>query len=309
MPDTYDMMLKEHYYCDIRYDENGVKKTILKGSDEIPTFEQFRYWYFKKYDCESRIRSSKGDRYFELNKRPILGSSTAEAFGPGFKYQMDATVGDIYLVSRFNRSWIVGRPVIYVIIDVFSRMIVGLHISLRGPSWDEASIAIANAILNKKSYCAKYGIDISDEEWPAYGIMSVLFGDRGELAGTMIEPAANALNFRIENAPPYRADWKGIVERYFKTIHEKVEPFMPGSIKPDFAVRGGHDYRLDAKLDIYQFTRLIIKCVLKYNNYHFMKYYPVSKEMIAEDIDPIPCELWKWGLKNSAGFQLGMMTM
>lgn len=298
LADTYDMLLKEHYFCDIRYDENGVKKTILKGTNEIPSFEQFRYWYYKNYDCENAIRSREGDRHFNLLHRPILGNSTLEAFGPGFKYQMDSTVGDIYLVSRFNRSWIVGRPIIYAIIDVFSRMIVGLHISLRGPSWDEASIAIANAILDKKTYCSKYKIDIRDEEWPAQGTMSVLFGDRGELAGTMIESAVNALNFRIENAPPYRADWKGIVERYFRTINEKIEPFMPGSIKPDFATRGGRDYRLDAKLDIYQFTRLMIKCVLKYNNFHYMRYYPLSEKMIAEDVDPIPCELWKWGLEE-----------
>lgn len=298
LADTYDMLLKEHYFCDIRYDENGVKKTILKGTNEIPSFEQFKYWYYKNYDCENAIRSRESDRHFSLLHRPILGNSTLEAFGPGFKYQMDSTVGDIYLVSRFNRSWIVGRPIIYVIIDVFSRMIVGLHISLQGPSWDEASIAIANAILDKKTYCSKYKIDIRDEEWLSHGIMSVLFGDRGELAGTMIESAVNALNFRIENAPPYRADWKGIVERYFRTINEKVEPFMPGSIKPDFATRGGRDYRLDAKLDIYQFTRLIIKCVLKYNNFHYMRYYPLSEKMVAEDVDPIPCELWKWGLEE-----------
>lgn len=298
LSDTYDILLKEHYFCDIRYDENGIKKTILKSSNEIPSLEQFKYWYHKIYGCEDIIRSVKGNRYFELNNRPLLSNSTVEAFGPGFKYQIDATVGDIYLVSRFNRSWIVGRPIIYIVVDVFSRMIVGLHIGLRGPSWDEASIAIANAILNKKNYCIKYGIDISDEEWPAHGIMSVLFGDRGELASTMVESVANALNFRIENAPPYRADWKGIVERYFKTINEKVEPFMPGSVKPDFATRGGHDYRLDAKLDIYQFTRLIIKCILKYNNFHYMKYYPLSEKMIAEEIDPIPCELWNWGIEE-----------
>lgn len=298
LPDTYDMLLKEHYHCDIRYDEDGIKKTILKSSDEIPTLEQFQYWYFKNYDFEKKIRSRKGNRYYELNNRPILGSSTSEAFGPGFKYQMDSTVGDIYLVSRFRRSWIVGRPVIYIIIDVFSRMVVGLHISLKGPSWEEASIAIANAIFDKVSYCSKYKIDISDEEWPAQGIMCSLFGDRGELAGTMIESAANSLNFRIENAPPYRADWKGIVERYFRTISEKVKPFMPGSVQPDFAKRGGKDYRLDAKLDIYQFTRLIIKCVRKYNNHHYMPYYPLSKEMVADDVDPIPCELWKWGTQE-----------
>ncbi|WP_164907503.1 hypothetical protein [Clostridium septicum] len=45
--------------------------------------------------------------------------------GPGSLYQIDATVADVYLVSEFNRNWIIGRPVLYMVLDSFSRMIVG----------------------------------------------------------------------------------------------------------------------------------------------------------------------------------------
>lgn len=41
--------------------------------------------------------------------RGILGTSTAEVIGPGSRWQIDATIADVYLVSRTDRRRIVGR--------------------------------------------------------------------------------------------------------------------------------------------------------------------------------------------------------
>ena len=49
----------------------------------------------------------------------------------------------------------------------------------------------------------------------------------------------------MENSAPYRADWKGIVERRFGLLHAAFGPYTPGFIEPDFRERGARDYRLD----------------------------------------------------------------
>lgn len=77
------------------------------------------------------------------------------------------TVADVYLVSQFNRNWIIGRPVVYGVIDVFSRLVTGIYIGLEGPSWVGAMMALANAAMDKVEFCRNYGIEISAEEWPA----------------------------------------------------------------------------------------------------------------------------------------------
>ncbi len=69
--------------------------------------------------------------------------------GPGAKYQIDATVGDIYLVSQFDRSDIIGRPVMYFVMDSYSRMVTGMYVGLEGPSWAGAMMAIENAASDK----------------------------------------------------------------------------------------------------------------------------------------------------------------
>src|SRR5690606_30090147 len=44
---AYELMRKEYYSEGYRY-ENGVKKSILLDSKEVPTFGQFRYWFEKE---------------------------------------------------------------------------------------------------------------------------------------------------------------------------------------------------------------------------------------------------------------------
>jgi hypothetical protein len=221
--------------------------------------------------------------------------------GPGAKYQIDATIGDIYLVSRFNRADIIGRPILYFVIDVFSRMCTGMYVGLEGPSWAGMMMAIANAVSDKVKYCAEYGIEITEAEWPCRGVPGAILGDRGELESKAADMLVNALNVRVENAPPYRADMKGIVEQHFNTINGNTVAFLPGYVKKDNKARGGRDYRLDAKLDIHQLTKIMIQCVLHHNNYHLLESFERTSEMIADNIAPIPLEMWNWGIANRFG--------
>lgn len=297
---AYKLMLSTFFISGHRY-ENSVKKPILLEQEKLPTIRQFKYWYEQTYKTEEKLRKRNGDRKYELNHRAVLGTSVGELYGPGTKYQIDATVADVYLVSSFNRNWIIGRPIIYVVIDVFSRMVVGLYIGLEGPSWFGAMMALANTASDKVSYCKQYDIDITKEEWNCHHLPQILLADRGELEGYNVERLIKTFNINVENTPPYRADWKGIVEQHFRIIHTKVKPFLPGTIDTDVRVRGDRDYRLDATLTLEEFTGIIIKCVLYHNNHHWLKSYNQDEMMIEDEVSLIPRELWKWGIKNRSG--------
>ena len=65
--------------------------------------------------------------------------------------------------------------------------------------------------------------------------------------------------------------------------------------------RGGHDYRLDAKLDIRQFTQIIIQCVLYYNNSHYMDYYEKDEQMMELGVNAVPLDLWNFGIRYCSG--------
>ncbi|WP_239005453.1 Mu transposase C-terminal domain-containing protein [Gloeothece citriformis] len=298
---VYKLMIKNYYAEEFHYNENNVKFSVLIPPEKQPTFTQFRYWYeTENSNLEKTITARRGAKRFALEHRAILGTSKQETIGPGSRYQIDATVADVYLVSQYNRDWIIGRPVIYVIIDVFSRMIVGVYVGLEGPSWLGAMMALSNVASDKVLFCQEYGLTITEEQWPCHHIPESILGDRGELAGMTVETMIPNLFIRIENAAPYRADWKGLVERHFKVIHEQVKPFLPGFVDKDFRQRGARDYRLDARLDINQFTEIILELIF-YHNAHELKTYNRDEEMIADDVPPIPLELWKWGIMKRSG--------
>lgn len=296
---AYTLMIKE-YYSDKIICDDGTIKVIMKSIDEIHSFDQFRYFYENNRDIKEEVSGRKGGKNYELEHRAVLGNSTQEALGPGFLYQIDSTVADVYLVSRYNKEWIIGRPIVYTVIDVFSRLITGIYVGLEGPSWIGEMMALANAATDKVSFCAEYGIKIAEEQWPSHHLPESILGDRGEHESKKIEGLVNTFGIKIANTSSYRADMKGIVEQNFRVLNEKVKPFVPGFVKPDYRKRGEKDYRLEAELDIYEFTRIIIECVL-HHNAHWLKSYERESMMVADDVDPIPIKLWEWGVKNRAG--------
>ena len=295
---AFKIMLKKYFAEDYK-NIGGVRVPILIHASQRPTYEQFLYWYNKEKDIKEDISSRQGGSAYEMSSRPILGSSTHEVFGPASRFEIDATVADVYLISGYNPDWIIGRPIVYVVIDVFSRLIVGVYVGLEGPSWVGAMMTLANTVTNKKAFCLEYGISIKDAEWHCESLPNTLLADGGELAGEAVESLATNLNVRIETTSPYRGDLKGIVERNFLTIKERVKPFLPGQVKKA-DIKRGNDYRLDAKLNLYQFTQIIIYSILHHNKSRH-KAYERDKEMIEQNVEPVPIKLWEWGIKNRSG--------
>lgn len=282
--------------------KNGVLVPLLPPADELPTFEQFRYWYEKEQNLTKAITSRVGQRRFNTQHRPLLGNPMDRIFGPGSQYQIDATVGDIYLVSELDPSRRVGRPVIYVVIDAYSRLIAGISVNLRGPSWLGAMLALENAAIDKFTYCKEHGIDIEKHQWPSQDLPESILGDRGELEGYNADNLVNALGIQIAITAPYRCDWKGIVEQNFRLINDTFIDWLPGRVyhKRD---RGDPDYRLEACLTLREFRKLMIYCVLFHNNHHRMnrKTYRPDEFMIPDHIEPYPVDLWNWGMDNRVG--------
>jgi hypothetical protein len=281
------------------FSKNGRQELVTRAGS--PSLRQFRYWYEKDNDIFAVSRRRHTPRIYDKDMRGLLGTSTGEVNGPGDRYQIDATIADIYLVSRYHRDRIVGRPVVYVVIDVFSHLITGIHVGFEGPSWVGAMEALANAVLEKVAYCRGFGIDILPEEWPSVGMPQRVLGDRGELAGRMVDTLINNFGVTVENTAPYRADWKGLVEQQFKLLPARFKAYTPGYIQQDYQQRGGNDYRLDAVLDVDQFARILIFCVLAYNNSHVLRDYPLAPEMISDGVKPTPIHMWDWGIARRSG--------
>ena len=75
---------------------------------------------------------------------------------------------------------------------------------------------------------------------------------------------------------------------------------MHSAQNPDLENKGLLEKRYDsmhhkeARLNIDDFTKMFLNFVVTYNQ-HYFKNYPLTKDMLTNNVRPIPIELWKYG--------------
>ncbi|UVK83116.1 transposase family protein [Pseudomonas sichuanensis] len=294
---AYTEMLRKFY--SIRDPlKKGEQELRLLPQGEIPNLRQFRYWGQIFFDEVQTERGRKGLTKWLKDCRPLSGTVRDWLRGPCHQFEIDATVADIYLVNSYSRRMIIGRPVVYVVIDSFSGMIVGLYIGLEGPSWNGARQALFNAFTSKVDFCAQNGVEISPEEWDCHHLPKSIYADRGEMLSLAAEGLASGLGIEMGTAPPYRPDWKSMVESRFGILnHLTGIRWLPGGVAAREKERGERDYRLDARLNLKEFTRIIIKSVLHYNRHHRQP-ERLTQAMMSDGVEPTPIGIWTWASEN-----------
>jgi putative transposase len=300
LPRAYIFTLRTSFSVGEEISADGARIPILPPAHQLPTFGQFRYHYGLSRGITQMTEKREGARRYPLRNRPVLGTSTQLAPRPGALYQIDATVGDIYLLSSIRRQRVIGRPVIYIVVDVFSRMIVGFYVGLEGPSWMGMMMALENAFTDKVPFCQRAGRPIQPKEWPSAHLPEAIIGDRGELLSHHADFMLNAFNIRIDNTPPRRPDWKGVVERYFRILNDEAFHWAPGAVHGP-RERGEKDVRLDARHTLKTLNRLLVEIVLHYNNEHRLVGYEPDRELLNSEVEPYPVDLWEWGVQNRSG--------
>ncbi|WP_198036044.1 DDE-type integrase/transposase/recombinase [Cupriavidus taiwanensis] len=289
------------------------KRTLQQGLDYINqhhcrdwsvdarfTTDQLRYHIRKTRPVTQQIREKRGERHLNLKRRAFVGKTYA--YGPGAEFQIDATIGDVYLVSVFNRAKVIGRPTIYIVSDTFSRLIVGVSISLSPPSIEGAALAMESVITPKVLLCHEFGIEAKEEWWPSHHLPKKILADRGSefISIRAWERVVNRLRIDVNNTAAFRPDWKSIVESRFNLVAAIWGESVPGYVEKDFQERGGEDYRLDAALTLHEFTALFMISVIEYNNRPLRTKEQIP-EMVAADLIPTPVELWNFGVAEYSG--------
>lgn len=259
----------------------------------IPTLKQFRYYYDTRFTQAQRSVGRNSAIAWAKDKRPLSGTAKAIALGIGHCYELDSTLADQSLVSDFDRTLVIGRPTLWSVTDRASGLIVGIHISMDPPSLQGAYDALYNAFSPKKAYCARFGIEIDDSDWPACGLPRTVITDNAELLSDRAADVARTLGIWFENAASYRADSKGTVESSFGGLQRFAEALLPMSVNTVANKKaGGGDNRLDAELTLSEYTGVMINMVLVRNR-HVLETTPVGYPA-SLPANPLAC--WQWAL-------------
>jgi len=280
---AYTLLLKERYS-----DSEGI---LYK---EYPSFYQFRYFYRKTRNLQNYYISREGVKKYQRDYRPLLGDSV-QAYAPTIGTGMvDSTVCDIYLVND------AGQLIGTICVDAFSSLCLGYSLTWEGGTYSLRDLTL-NMISDKQELCKCHEIEIKNDDWNASFLPIRIISDRGsEYVGDTFGQIVD-LGISIVNLPAYRPKLKGTVEQAFDVIQEQYKPYLKrkGVIEADYQERGAHDYRKDACLTLEQFERIIIRCILYYNNDRIIENYPYSEEMLSDNIRPYARDIWDWALKRS----------
>lgn len=162
---------------------------------------------------------------------------------------------------------VLGRLWLTLLIDAFSRGVLGLFLAYEAPNIDSIQGALRHAIW-PKSGLSEWGIDLP---WDCYGIPQQLFLDNAwahhsySLEDLIRALAAGgrytqtALVFR----PPYQARYGGLIERLFGNLSGQLRERLPGAIlHPD--QRHWHNASQGACLLYTDIRRILHQIVVDY---------------------------------------------
>lgn len=297
---VYKKIVKKYYRKTILV--NGKMTYDYLPESEIPSFRQFYYYFRKKLSPQDMKIIKTSEMEVRNNNRILDGSANFGVFGPGYMLEIDETEVDCCLVSSFDRSKVVSRPILYVAIDVYSRMIVGISVAFDNNSF----LGITNLLMsftdNKADFCRKYGFPIGDimdidKIWPSNFLPANIRVDMGsEYTSMEMSRICNELGITLNIVSPGTGSLKGIVENVFKVFHSQINSSVEGNGL--ITKRHDSDHREKAVLTIEEYIKMVVAFVIGHNQ-KMMKGFKLTKEMVAEGIEPVPARIWEYGMANA----------
>lgn len=168
--------------------------------------------------------------------------------------EIDHTPIDLWVVDEEGR--LAGRPSLTLLLDRFSRCVLGFYISLTGHGVDAVFGALRHALLPKTYLKSRYP-EIRNQ-WLCHGRFTTLLADNGsEFAGQAAHCAALDLSINLEFCGSMMPNHKPHVERFFYTFNHRFIHTLKGASLSRVSDREGEQLQNDACLTLPELERLI----------------------------------------------------
>ena len=206
-----------------------------------------------------RARSSMGSKQRSAHE-PHPGAY--ESNGLLDLVQMDHTRADVILVDSLHREEL-ARPWLTLLIDIWTRTILGFYVSFGDPSIFRCGRAVANALLPKGPLLHKLGVDV---DYPMYGQFKRLHADHAAPhRAESFRRACLANGIDPDIRPRGPAHFGGHIERLIGTMVGKMR-LLPGATGSNVTQRDGNDAGQAAAMTIDEFERWLLFQIGIYHN-------------------------------------------
>ena len=201
--------------------------------------------------------------------------SIPDAGWPLAMVEMDHTLLPVIIVDEVHRKSI-RRAWITLAIDVYSRVCLGMYLTLDAPSAMSAGLCIAHALLPKQQWLSQLGMP--DVQWP-FGMMEVLHMDNAsEFRGQMIERACDAYDIDVHWRPAGQPQFGAHIERLMGTVSEGLKT-VKGATFSGPKEKGEYDAEGNACMTLAELERWLVLLFAAYHgSFHSgIKTTPLAK--------------------------------
>ena len=215
----------------------------------------------KKLDTYNKKKAREGNKAARDAYAPSKGHFPGADF-PLSVVQVDHTPVDIVLVDDTYRLP-VGRPWLTLLIDVYSRMVLGFYISFDPPGNLSLGLCLSQAFLPKEKWLSKLGIETA---WPCWGLPRTIHADNAkEFRGKMLTAACKEYGIDLEWWPVATPHYGAHIERLLGTLNEEIHA-APGTTFSNPRQRGEYDSEGQSAMSLAEFEKwFTILCVEAYH--------------------------------------------
>ncbi|AZE23659.1 TniA putative transposase [Pseudomonas chlororaphis subsp. aureofaciens] len=202
-------------------------------------------------------------------------------------WQMDHTVIDCIIVDEQSRKALC-RPWVTLIIDVYTRVVMGYYLSIHAPSSLSVAMAIMHAVMPKRDWLKSLGAD--DIAYPYYGKAKAIGLDNAkEFKARCFRYASDKHDIRLRWRRVRTPHWGGHIERLNGTFQMGYVKYLPGATLSNVVLRGDYDSEKEAAMTFSEFNVWFARSI---NIYHLQEHRMLGMS---------PHEKWLESYTDSAG--------
>lgn len=223
----------------------------------ISTLRKHIFWLSGRERAAGRQGEYRASMQFDVNEGKI-----PDADWPLAMVQMDHTELPVMIVDEEYRRPIC-RPWVTFAIDVNSRMVPGMYLTLDHPSALSAGMCLSHAILPKESWLTERGIEA---EWPCWGVMGSLHMDNArEFRGNMLRAACEEYLIDLHLRPVKKPHYGAHIERLMGTVSEELKT-IPGATFSGPEEKGEYDSEGNAIMTLAELERWLAYFLARYHH-------------------------------------------
>lgn len=249
--------------------------------------------YIKKHNGGLSLEEMQMDpKERQNNGRQKTGTSTTGVYHLGQIAEADEMELGCYCVDHDLQA-VVGKPIIYGILDLKSGMTLSVYTSLENNSMRGFQQVFLGLLEPHYKQTAGYDIKFSEDEWPSLIVPEEIRCDRGaEYMSKAYGKAMAEMNIRYSAVPPGVGSLKGVVECFNGLVQKYLLAHLKENGKIEKTYRGGDIAKGQACLTIEEIRGFVYKAVLLANKRVFEK--TIDKKYLLAGVSPTPQGIFQY---------------